>query len=251
MSQISLCDICLTHLLLLLSPLLNLVVQREYSGYLVFLSRNTAAFLGILGTFHLYNWLLSHAKQREVVPPSGEKDSPNSFETHLASLEKYDTHFKFNANWAWVYTCGFYSGFVLVIAGFSSSQDVVEFILGFGFVVSTLFFVYLLLWSEHAIIQLRLPKRELPSIQLDHLGPSFLHYVDLERKHIQHTFPSSRVVIGCFLGWWMFSLFGYLGLLYPVVIGLSCLYTKHYIVAEVLGGIAHSLLLGGIALLFV
>jgi hypothetical protein len=255
MSQISLKDICCIHLLLLLSPVFNVIIQCECTGYFVFLARNTTVLLGVFGTLHLYNWLLSNTKQREVVPSSSEKESKGiSLEECFPDLNKYDSYFKANDKWGWVYTCGFYLGFLFAVAGLSSPEQVVDFILGFGFVVSSLFFTYLLLWSEYALIQLKPINREIPGIQLEPVTsvyPPVLHYIDLERKYIQHTFPSSRVVIAYFLAWWLFPLLSYFAFFYPIVITLSCLCTKHHLLFEVLAGTIHSLLLGGIALLFV
>jgi len=283
MGQISLRDILLLKLVVLLSPVLNLLFswgrEKESPGtedsffgkeyYFLWLSRNTTALLGILGTFHLYNWLLSHSQPRQVVPPGSigpqqEKKDTSTLTGNYKMFETlgvYDSKFPHDSKfrWIWVYTFGFYLGFVFVITSFSSSKEVVEFVFGFGCVVSSLFFVYLLLFGELGLLQLRLPRGNYgvdpPVIQMESkllskLGVDVLRYVDLERKHVVHTFPCSRVVIACFLGWWMFSTLSFLSLLFPIAIGLSCLYTKHYLVVEVLAGVLHSCLLGSLALIF-
>ena len=276
MGGVLLRDILLLKLVVLLSPVLNLLFswgrETESGGYFLWLSRNTTALLGILGTFHLYNWLLSHSQARQVVPTVSQdkKEAPPSSGSNkvIEKLGEYDKKFPHDSKfrWIWVYTFGFYSGFVFVITTFTSSKEVAEFVFGFGCVVSSLFFVYLLLFSEFALLQVRVPRgEEPPVIQMESkllggipaseiltsFGASrLLHYVDLERKHVVHTFPCSRVVIACFLGWWMFSTLSFMGLLFPIAIGLSCLYTKHYLVVEVLAGVLHALILGSLALIF-
>jgi len=170
----------------------------------------------IIGVYQFYFWTQNHAKK-----------SPRSLETSL------DRKFKLKPKWTWVYSGLYYPVIILIIFSVNDMRE-------FNYTAMSFFFLLFMQMAFFYFYPVATPASWRENIQGDRYSVGLLKLVHSFDKS-SNCFPSMHVSVATLTALHLMNNSPQLGawpLSFPILIGLSALYTKQHYIADLLPGAA-------------